>query len=301
MKPMRWREGRPMARCELHTRKPEAAVRSLLPYLHVKRDQALLLLAFCRIKASPKSEHRVSTVMRARHGSLNSRRRWTTNRNASMEELRERLLALHEGVGPSNVGEGGVEVCDAANIPTLAETEKLAYLAGIIDSDGNLRIERKKAQGMLAPHYRVNIRASQVVPSAAIELLASTFGGNVRIVRPRQPHHRLLATWSLHDGRAAAAVEALLPFLIVKRREAELLLRLRTLKGLGKKGFTEWIHPNRWRRAVRMRKQCYTPDQVAEFESLHRAVQALHSGGQTLDGLARSPEKRAPGPLQSKP
>jgi hypothetical protein len=270
MKPMKWREGRTIARCEVHTRKAEAAVTKLLPFLLVKRDQALLLLELRRLLAVPRSKHD--------RPDLDGRRRGA-DEYAAMDRLRERLLSLHAGsvstTGPRNETEA-----NAGRLPSgWTRTECLAYLAGIMDSDGNFRIERKNVKGMLARHYRINIRASQVVPSAAIELLAATFGGRVAIAASRSSRYRPLMTWNLQDGRAASAVEALLPFLVVKRGEAELLLELRRLKAQGKQGLTEWVHKNRWQRPIRMRKRCYTSEQVAEFERIRVEVQALHSGG----------------------
>src|SRR2546428_13165457 len=61
-----------------------------------------------------------------------------------------------------------------------------------------------------------------------------TLCGHVRRKRHRnrleESRHRPLASWSLHDTIAVLAIEELLPYLVVKRREAELLLRLRSLK-----------------------------------------------------------------------
>lgn len=103
-----------------------------------------------------------------------------------------------------------------------------------------------------------------------------------------------MVAWSLHDRAAVPALAGLLPYLIVKRAEAYLLLDLRRLKAEGKKGMTEWVHPNRWRDSVRMRKRCYTPDQVAQFDRIHRAVQDLHAGGFPNPAFsAARPEPRA--------
>lgn len=76
----------------------------------------------------------------------------------------------------------------------------------------------------------------------------------------------------------------MLPHLIVKKQEAWLLLELRLLKAEGKKGASEWVHANRWHERVRMRKRCYTPGQVADFERLHREIQDLHSGRSACTG-----------------
>jgi len=257
----------------------EAALKSLLPYLLVKGKQALLLVEFNSIKAAPKRgsvtysfQHRWGFPVTAH------RRCFSTDQLEEMDGVRARLIATHEGrEGPLNGVEVPVTPEEKARDHWTRE-ETLAYLAGIMDSDGNFRVVKMRVPEMLWPHYRINIRASQVTPSPAIELLAKTFGGKMTIWRTTRPNHRDLVGWGLHDGRAAAAINALYPYLVVKKHEAELLLELRQLKAQGKKGLTEWDHPNRWHTSVTMRKRCYTSDQVAEFERIHREVQALHSG-----------------------
>lgn len=170
----------------------------------------------------------------------------------------------------------------------MALGKVLAYLAGVMDSDGNFRVEKKRIPDMLGPHYRINVRCAQVMRSPAVELLAKTFGGRLGVRRSRRPNHKDLLSWSLHDKSAVHALVALLPHLIVKLPEAYLLLELRRLKAQGKKGLTRWEHPNRWRDSVKMQKRCYTSDQNAEFERIHRAVQAMHAGGSPPGRLART-------------
>ena len=159
----------------------------------------------------------------------------------------------------------------------LDQTRNPRVSRGVVDSDGNLRIEKKRVRDMLGPNYRINIRCAQVVPSPALELFAKTFGGRLAVRKSQSPNERDLVSWSLHDRAAMRAVEALALYVIVKLAEANLLLDLRRLKAEGKHGETEWVHANRWRDSVKMRKRCYTSEQVAAFERIYRAVQALHS------------------------
>ena len=76
---------------------------------------------------------------------------------------------------------------------------------------------------------------------------------------------------------AEPAIRALLPYLVVKKTEALHLLELRWMKAQGKNGLTEWVHANRWQASVRMRKRCYTFEQIAEFERIFLRVQHMHS------------------------
>ena len=264
MDPRKISFGRWMARCEVHGSKAESAARRLLPFLQLKRDQAVLLLGIGRLRPG---------------------RAWARDRGAAcsqMEEVRQALRRSHDGndrIGRLVPSLHSFEGYQKLTPEQLGWTrgQLLSYLAGIIDSDGNLRIEKKRVKRMISPHYRINIRCGQVLPSPAVELLARTFGGRVGLKESRRPNHRDLTTWSLHDKMAEAAIRALLPYLVVKKTEALHLLQLRRLKAQGKQGVTEWVHANRWRDSVRMRKRCYTPDQVAAFDRIHRAVQALHS------------------------
>ncbi|MEK6987769.1 MAG: hypothetical protein AABX97_06725 [Candidatus Thermoplasmatota archaeon] len=255
--------GRQIARCEIHCRKAEAAARRLLPYLLVKKDQALVLLEVARLNRVTRNRSR--------------------ERYRDLAAARQTLVSLHEGSWakasnplPLPASQRGYERMRPVQLG-WTRNQVFAYLAGVMDSDGNFRTEKKHVRNMIGPHYRINIRCAQVSPSPAVELLAETFGGRLHVSKSRRLNHRDLVCWSLHDRTAASAIEALLPYLIVKEAEAYLLLELRRLKAQGKKGMTEWEHPNRWRDSVKMRKRCYTPEQTAGFERIHRAIQALHS------------------------
>lgn len=266
MKPQAAPRRRLMARCEIRGGKAEAATRRLLPFLLLKKGQAILVLEIARLRPH-------------RHG----RARPTETAYDDMERVRQAMLSLHDGSWPSVDARLPVASC-LSGYHELSPDELgwsreqlFAYLAGIIDSDGSLRVEKRRVKGMLAPQYRISIRCAQVTPSPAVELLAKTFGGRLAFKKPSRPQHRELVSWSLHDKGAVPAIKALLPYFRVKHLEAYHLLELRGLKAHGKQGLTEWEHRTRWQRPIRMRKRCYTPDQVAEFERIHRAVQALHS------------------------
>lgn len=265
--PERTPGSRPMARCEVRGAKADSAARHLLPFLLLKKAQALLLLE-------------VETLRHHRRG----RPRPGEAVHVEMETVRQALLALHTGSWrpaaplPLDFSLKGYQRL-SPNELGWSRAELLAYLAGIIDSDGNLRAEKRRVRDMRGPHFRINIRCSQVIPSPAVELLTETFGGRLGLRKASRPNHRDLVSWSLHDKAAAQAVEALLPHLRVKWLEAHLLLELMALKARGKQGVTIWRHRTRWQRPIRMQKRCYTADQNAEFERIHRAVQALHAGG----------------------
>ncbi len=260
-------KGTLMARCEVRGKVAESAARRLAPFLLVKRYQVLLFLEAIRLR--PKRRGRTLPTERG---------------HERVEKIREALVSLQRGqwdfsrarlpLGPD------AGPCGTAVPPqfTWAREATLAYLAGIMDSDGNFRICRKHVPDMRWPNYRVNIRCAQVEPSPAVELLSATFGGGITIVKDSRPDHRNLVAWNLFDGGASSAIEALLPYLRVKWVDACLLLQLRDMKSRGKADLTVWEHRNRWRLVAGMRKRSYSADQVAEFERVREALISHHAG-----------------------
>ncbi len=266
------RERRPLgfktiARWERYDRGAKRAIRQILPYLRVKREQALLLLELQELKGDRRGEPEL--------------------RFSSMERIRQHVLSLNRG--QTNPQPDSSKERYENWIWELTGAEVLAYLAGVMDSDGYFKIEKRRVKRMINPHYRIKIGAGQVAPSPAIKLLSETFGGTIRVRGDGRKGHRALARWSRFDRSAVPALEALLPYLVIKAPQARLLLQLRELKAKGKLGTTEWVHPTRWHRPIKMRKRCYSPAQVRAFERLHRTVRALHADSPPLT-LPRPPD-----------
>lgn len=99
---------------------------------------------------------------------------------------------------------------------------QLAYLAGFLDGEGNIRIPTTKSN----PGGYLRISATQVDP-APLEMLQRRFGGYVyrRVregTRPDGFHRQDISDWVLTGPRAAAALLAVMPYLVVKREAARL-------------------------------------------------------------------------------
>jgi hypothetical protein len=111
--------------------------------------------------------------------------------------------------------------------------EVLAYCAGVVDSDGTIGIRRltysmRIKKDSKQPTYSARICVRQVTDEA-VRLLAVTLGGTVTISKPSLANGRPLFQWEVKDAIAESALNALLPFLRIKRAQAENCLALRRL------------------------------------------------------------------------
>ena len=125
----------------------------------------------------------------------------------------------------------GNEPAEVAEMPTrllkgsgLMDTrEELAYLAGLMDADGCLALFKYpgRNRGRFAVEVFVAIKQTQ---REALDLLASQFGGLVRLTKPSTPGGKPLYYWKRSGQHAATVAQALLPFLLLKRRQAEIVI-----------------------------------------------------------------------------
>lgn len=102
--------------------------------------------------------------------------------------------------------------------------ETLAYLAGVIDSDGCINIQKRKA-GKWAANYQPRVTVKQVTPQAP-DLLHRTFGGALWVQGPSAKRGRPLHTWNIHSAAAGEALRLLLPHLRIKPEQARNALAL---------------------------------------------------------------------------
>lgn len=157
----------------------------------------------------------------------------------------------------------------------------LAYLAGVIDSDGYLSVKRTtyhmRVRGDAGnPVFSEKIGCKQVTPEA-IDLLHATFNGYRRVEKPSTANGRPLHSWVVTDRNAAAAAEALLPFLRIKREQAILLLQLRALKSSPRIETGEFDQmANQWGSTTTRAKKRVAPETISAMEELRLLSMSLN-------------------------
>jgi len=109
-------------------------------------------------------------------------------------------------------------------------SDELAYLAGAMDSDGFITIRRDTRRlrrgEKKAVAFRESIGLKQVVETVP-RMLKDRFGGTLYLAKPSARKGKPLWSWTACSKVAARCLTELLPYLKVKRRQAEIALALR--------------------------------------------------------------------------
>jgi hypothetical protein len=116
----------------------------------------------------------------------------------------------------------------------MEKRQVLAYLAGAIDSDGTIGIKKStyamRVRGDATQAvYSERVALRQVTPEITT-LLRDTFGGSLYVTKPSAKNGRPLYSWAATDRKAFDCLVALLPFLLVKKQQAENAVALRKIK-----------------------------------------------------------------------
>jgi hypothetical protein len=99
----------------------------------------------------------------------------------------------------------------------------LAYLAGIVDGEGYIGVKRSSHPGRVTCGHHARISVKMNAPAPAVRLLHDTFGG-----RCAPENDRAMLCWQVTDLAAERTLIELLPYLIVKRAQADNVLALRS-------------------------------------------------------------------------
>lgn len=109
----------------------------------------------------------------------------------------------------------------------------LAYIAGIFDGEGNIGIvKRGKMNGRTVPIYHLVVRVGMCDEDIP-KLLHKTFGGYLEHRKRPNPKHRDIYTWSMAYGKAVDFLTQILPYLKLKKEQAELAIKFQNGKVRG--------------------------------------------------------------------
>ena len=100
-----------------------------------------------------------------------------------------------------------------------------AYAAGILDGEGSVCLGRR--YGLRDQHaWQLRITVGNT-SKALTDWLLVTLGGNARLGLPGTGGHKPVWYWELWAIEASRLLRAVLPYLVIKRRHAEVALEYR--------------------------------------------------------------------------
>ncbi len=165
------------------------------------------------------------------------------------------------------------------------EREALAYVAGIVDGEGYIGLEKirpswpsnKRARN---PQYviRINIRmASEVV----VKFVSETLQGSYRL-EGKNYRATPLFCWSQTGFKAEQVLLRLFPFLKGKKQDAIIALDLRKLQQNRKLYLTRVLRTDSWKhwrsgKILQVPRFSYTKEYVEKCELLYQSMRKLHS------------------------
>lgn len=108
-----------------------------------------------------------------------------------------------------------------------------AYCAGIIDGEGYVGCTRTKPRGTsVSPRFTVRV-GLMMADREPVELVASLVGAPVyERDRRAKENHSLMYVMDITSERAVSLLKKVFPYLICKKRQAELACKLQELKSL---------------------------------------------------------------------
>ena len=113
----------------------------------------------------------------------------------------------------------------------LTETER-AYLAGFFDGDGCINISISKSKNAATVNHQLHVIFAQCNEAFLEEWMHKTALG--KIYKHRWPNHKarkIMYHWRMSSRQAEKMLNLLLPYLQIKRQQAEVALRFQRTKG----------------------------------------------------------------------
>ena len=144
------------------------------------------------------------------------------------------------------------------------ERIKWAWLAGIIDGEGSIRIEAPHRKDRPTKRFRLHLTIGMTHPATIEQIQKIAHCGSCYKRIHLNPRHKTCLTWRATDKQAAGVLRLCFPLLVTKREQARIALQFIELHTLSTQG------------------RRLPPSIVARYEELAGALRALNRKGPHL-------------------
>jgi hypothetical protein len=115
---------------------------------------------------------------------------------------------------------------------------ELAYMAGMVDGEGSISIHptRGRVKGTMYDRFETSLHVYNSNVSV-LDWIKARFGGFIYSVKRYNPREKPGFSWKVGHATASLVLTNILPYLIIKRRQAEILIEYQsTRKRCGSNG-----------------------------------------------------------------
>ena len=164
----------------------------------------------------------------------------------------------------------------------------LAYTAGIIDGEGTIGIRKKTYEIDPSRMFFVPRIVVGMITAQPLDLLFGLFGGAIRIRKSGSLEHPEITpmfVWEISSEKAGKVAKQVLPFLRVKREQAQILIRM---QGRINKGKKIWLknHIRISEHELEKRKELYL-----QMKKLNLAKSVYPRAGATTKQIKLGPDQ----------
>ncbi len=114
----------------------------------------------------------------------------------------------------------------------MTDSHWLAWAAGIIDGEGCISIVQSRSSGRAGLSYVRYVTRVSVVNTDArmIQKLLGLFGGQLKTEKPEKAGWKVRHVWVLHALKAETFLVSILPWLVIKKEQADIAIASRSLR-----------------------------------------------------------------------
>ena len=155
-----------------------------------------------------------------------------------------------------------------------------SYLAGFIDGEGYLGLH----PAIRCKNGRTSYTAELKVTSTdmfIIEWMQKSYGGCYYETKPQKPNHKIAAEWSLHGKNLKPFLRKIQPYLRLKKKQCELLLKKIKIQESVMRNIPNPNISKIWEQKESKRKVnlAYRDEQRGEIKNIYLQLRKLNKRG----------------------
>jgi len=115
---------------------------------------------------------------------------------------------------------------------TKSYREALCYAAGIVDGEGHIGITKRLPKAMTNPKYtvRFSVDMTNTKPLLFLQKLFSIPDSKLHVGKRYRKNHKPIYVLNVENDAAISVCKSLLPFLLVKKEQAKLVIKCRAMQ-----------------------------------------------------------------------